>query len=929
MAVLAKIRFADNGLSALILIGKSIKEKTKMGNIVKSNYKKISTVIMAFVLVFTVMISYTLVGAAEEGWTEIDLKDPNLYYLGRTSELTDGVGFDWSSSGVTLNVKASDVRMTFTAQTGSNGTQGNRAYFWVYTNGVKANEKLLLKDGKNTYDIATGLDATKTTEIRVIKATEANFSYANLNGISVKGSLEPIAHKDFKIEVIGDSISAGQWLFAQPDARVFKADEEDSTYTYGSLLADKFDAEFTLLASSGSGIFMDSSGLKSGETKNGKAANIWSDMYDYSVTSRSQRGSTFNTNTLWDFSNDNPDLIIVNLGTNDSANVARIPDNELNAGVTNGVKSFLSKLTEKHPNAKIVWCYGIMNQNLTSVIKNAVDGFASENSSTNVSFVELPLQSEFSSTTGGGNHPNTETHSKLADYLVDKIGAEYREETHSQVEYTVPVLSTNSITGNTIFSLDESNKNWNKYFVSPPSNIENNAGIHYEWSAAAGNSVQNGIDSKFYFDGLSVKLANIGDSQNHGSRRFALILGDTRTKYYTNPGVLRIKFDGYKNTVSADLPGVTYDVITDADIFEAMPNNEVYIDIKKAENKTDYSLTVTAGDKIASGIIQADKLSDFALDANGKCYVSLSAVNITGQKPTNIDFLGVGSTLAKTVEYRELHYSNNGTITPTNGTPLGGSYRYYYNSTTSASCEGKATVRAAYGLGKGTFVSVNGFILNLAGKDSTLNGEPISVVENDLNIYDIALKVEQVFGDRIYNTLITAEINGVAYSVKSVKPAKKTLEGVEFDNSRARKYLIILPTDTVELNNENCGYRIDKSNRVIFVTDKSVETINSNLKTSGTLITTEDGKTTVTDYVKTDMRLRRQSNATPYMLYTLALENDVNSDGNIDITDLVRLKEAKDEDQVLTIAQKCSVGIDKTGVVDENTLNNMRSALLK
>ena len=889
----------------------------KMSKILKSNSKKILSVIMALVLVFGVMANYAFVGAAEEGWTNVSLKDPNLYYHGRTFDISGGsVGIDWSSSGVSFNVKATDIKMTFAAS--------GSPWLQVFVDGEKTKR---ISIGNGEYEIATGLNPEKVTEIKVVNSSESNFNFAAISNISIKGELAAIERKDYKIEVIGDSISAGQWMTASSDATVFRLEEEDSTRTYGALLADKFDADFTLLASSGAGVYVDSSGLKSGEVNtDNKPANIWADMYEHAVTARSARGVARGIKSEdWDFTNDNPDLIIVNLGTNDASKAPKEAGTELdefNNGITTAVDEFLTLLTTKHPNAKIVWCYGIMNKTLTTVIKTAVENFAKTNS--NVSFIELPAQSTFSNTTGGGNHPNAETHAKLADYLYNKLRF---TDSHSQIDYTVPVLTSNTVAGNTIYTLEKSVSNWGaKYFSTDPVNLEGNTGIRYSWTASAANSVQNGINTKFDFDGVSVKLANIGDTQNTTSRYFALVFADSNSKAYPTNGVLRIRFAGNNNTVYADLNGSNRTVFTNAEIFAAMPNNTVYVDIKKADNKTDYQLTVTAGDKIASGTIPATHLSGFNLDSSGKCYVILSAVNITNQSATTIDFLGVGNTKVNVLEYSNKFYyykPADGTTANTNGNPLGGALRYYYyNDTTSASMGVKATIRGINGLGRGVDISVNGFNLHLQEGNSTLNGEAIDVPTNDIGIYDVILKVEPIFDDKIYSTKITAEVNGVAHSVNAISMAEKTFEGIVIDNSVAGQYLYITRTTDLTLVDEDSGYIVDKANRVLFVTDKEIATINSKITTNQW-----GHKFVETETVKTGTELK-QNTSSAFTVYTISLKDDVNGDGTTDITDLVRLQEVQDGEVSLTMAEKYSVGINETGVVSDDTMDYMRELLL-
>ena len=880
-----------------------------MSKILKSNSKKILSMFMALVLLFIAMVNCTIVGAADEGWTNVNLKDPNLYYHGRTFDIGSSVGIDWSSSGVSFNVKATDVKMTFAANGGP--------WIQIFVDGERT-KRIQITNGE--YEIATDLNAEKVTEIKVVNSSENNFNFAAINRISIKGELVPIERKNYKIEVIGDSISAGQWMTAASDATVFNLEEEDSTRTYASLLADKFDAELTLLASSGAGVYVDSSGLKSGEVNtDNKPANIWADMYGHAVTARSARGVARGIKSEdWDFTNDNPDLIIVNLGTNDASKAPKEAGTELdtfNNGVTTAVGDLLTKITTKHPNAKIVWCYGIMNNTLTTVIKTAVESFAKTNS--NVSFIELPAQSEFSDTTGGGNHPNVETHAKLADYLFDRIGAAYKLEARSQIDYTVPVLTTETVTGNTIFPLEKEKQDHGSGFTSDPYNLNGNTGIHYEWKAGAGSGVRNGIDKKFRFDGISIKLANIGDTTNSGSRRFAIYFTTNKQNAYNGQknGLLRIKFDGVKNKVFADLDGNSYEVIENSEIFTAMPNNTVYVDINKAENGTGYTLIVTAGDKVASGTIPASHISGFKTDSDGKCYVVVAAVNITGQKATKIDYLGV--TNLKEISENVFEYKSSASTSDLAN----------LCEITSAAQGIKLTVRAATanGLGKGVDLSVNGVVLHLESGNSTLDGKAIDLITNDIGMYDVILKVKPIFNDAIYNSLIVAEINGVVYTVKSVKPVKKTQNGITVTKSTGAAYMIFIPVYGASLNGNNSEYKLDYQNRVFYVTDKDVATIKNSINNKENYkfrITTNGDNLTE---VKTGAFLMYSS----YSLYRVALKDDVNGDGTTDITDLVRLKKVQNGQVSLTMAEKYSVGINETGIVSENTLSNMREVLLK
>ena len=874
-------------------------------------------------------IDFLGVGCYSE-WKDIELDNPNLCYHGRTFDVNGAVGIDWSNSGVSFNVKASEVYMTFKAQTGSDSTQGNRAYFWVYINGERS-KKILLTSGENTYDIATDLNPEEITEISVIKSTEATFSYADLMGIRIKGKLVEYKNKTKKIEVIGDSISAGYGILSEAGATGFRAVEEDSTYTYAALLADKFDAELSLLASSGSGVFMDSSGLVSGETSSsGKPANIWADMYDYSVVARGQRGSAQSITKEWDFTNDHPDLILVNLGTNDAANVAKLSDDELNGGVTQAVNAFLTKLTTTHPDAQIVWCYGLVNQKLTATIKSAVESFGETNSK--VSFIELPNQSTLSSTTGADSHPNVETNEKLADYIFKKLTPSKTQYIHSQLDYTVPVLTTEDVEGNTIHTLAQSKSNWSKYFTKDPSNLENNTGIHYEWVEGAGNGVANGINKKFDFDGASVKLANIGNAENAGSKRFALVFSSkNNTSYSATNGVLRILFNGSLGYATAAANGQSVNILGDDTatatdeknaIFKNMSDKTVYVDIaKKADDTGDYEINLTIGDNVLTDTLPASLLTGLDFDPAGQCYITLSAVNITGQAATSIDFLGVGNSKAQVLAYTQAGLYLDGeepTAIKSAAIVKNGSLINNYGSATQSSQGIELTVKATYGFGNGMEISVNGFSLKMSETGFILNGETINVALNDIGVYDIIFKVEPIFSNNgTTNTLITANINGVIYSSVSELVSEKTYEGIVIDNRYSGTSITLIPTAIMTLKGES-EFVIDRVKHVLYVSDETdINVIKEKLDTTGFAFA--DGT------VKTGMTVTRSGCA----VYTVSLKDDVNGDGFVNVIDLVRLKKAAAQAVTLTDAQEYSVGIADTGVVKAENLNGMRKVILQ
>lgn len=325
----------------------------------------------------------------EARYPTVQLSDGKLKWLGRTTASQDMVGLDWSSSGVEFNFRGAAAQMCLSA---SDRDDTYCTYIGVYVNGVRT-QKIRLKNGNYWYNLASGLNPDTTTNIRIVKLNEASFSTADITSLALDGALEnPPEKKDLILEVIGDSISAGFGVLSAPSDG-FTSETEDGSYTYGALLAQKLEAELFLTAASGYGIYMNNSG---------KTDEPMPVLYELAQPARSK--------TLkWDHEKAHPNLIVINLGTNDNA--AHAPVDK----VQEAVKAFLNRLITLHPQAKIVWTYGLMNQDYMETLRTAVEEVRKENSQ--VYFVELPSQSTFSSSTGAAGHPNAETHEKTADYL--------------------------------------------------------------------------------------------------------------------------------------------------------------------------------------------------------------------------------------------------------------------------------------------------------------------------------------------------------------------------------------------------------------------------------------------------------------------------------------------------------------------------------
>ena len=255
-----------------------------------------------------------------------------------------------------------------------------------FNNNFENKKQIVLTGTGNIGDvtIASGLNPGFHT-IQLFKASEAYSVTAK--GIKYNGTLSAApAEKAKKIQFIGDSVTCGSGLYANSEA-VYRSDISKS---FGFITARYFDAEFRVASVSGSMFSYDES----------RASSYMYDRYlDKFITDQ---------NSVYDFSTETqPDVVVIALGTNDHAMDT--------SKVDEYVKKMLTMVREKHPNAKILWFYGMMGTGLKTYIKTSVESFNETDG--NVCYV----QATRNDCSGFNGHPVPEAHEIGASELINFI----------------------------------------------------------------------------------------------------------------------------------------------------------------------------------------------------------------------------------------------------------------------------------------------------------------------------------------------------------------------------------------------------------------------------------------------------------------------------------------------------------------------------
>jgi lysophospholipase L1-like esterase len=270
---------------------------------------------------------------------------PGVRFVGRV-DTSDGKGTRFEWPGVSLHARFTGTSVSIDLE------DSNASELAVFVDGTE-HPKLVAKSGRQTYPLATGL-AAGTHELEVWRRSEANIGLSEFFGLTFAAGgqlLAPPPALARRIEIVGDSITCGYGNEGQPGC-TFSADTENNYLAYGSVAARAVNAELSTVAWSGLGMYRNYNDV-------GPSAKPLPYYYDDALPS---------VPTPWDFTRFVPDVVVINLGTNDSSTHGDPGQPFIDAYV-----AFIHHLRSKYPNAWIV-CLDATTA-VTNDIKQVVSTF--------------------------------------------------------------------------------------------------------------------------------------------------------------------------------------------------------------------------------------------------------------------------------------------------------------------------------------------------------------------------------------------------------------------------------------------------------------------------------------------------------------------------------------------------------------------------
>lgn len=353
------------------------------------------------VAAFTAML---LAGPGRAG-VVVGADDANLQYIGRVDHAKPAAPvISWPGTSIEGNFTGTAFAVKLDDQFGKN-------FFDVYLDGDLERPLLVQAvQGSKTYQVARDL-APGNHRFLITKRSEGEEGATVFQGLELADGatlLPPPPRKQRRIEFFGDSISSGMGNESPSDGPDHLVKDKNSFLSYASITARALDAELHLISQSGIGIMIS-----------------WfpftmPDFYD-------QLNAVGNNDSVWDFKQWTPDVVVINLFQNDSWLVDRekrlspMPDDAQRVAA---YRRFVETVRSKYPKAYLVCALGSMDavrpgSKWPGYVRTAVEQIRQEDKNARIDTLVFPY-------TGFGGHPRVPQHRANAALLTalirDKMG---------------------------------------------------------------------------------------------------------------------------------------------------------------------------------------------------------------------------------------------------------------------------------------------------------------------------------------------------------------------------------------------------------------------------------------------------------------------------------------------------------------------------
>jgi lysophospholipase L1-like esterase len=303
--------------------------------------------------------------------------------------------FDWPGSYIRAKFEGTSCALRL--------RDGNNLYAVTIDNQAP---NVLETDTATVYAVAAGLKDTVHT-ILIEKRTEAFVGTGEFLGFILddgKKLVKQNSMPDRRIEFIGNSITCGYGVEGESANSPFKPETESATLSYAALTGRALNADYAMVAYSGRGV------VRNYGDKNKTSDEPMPSLYNRTICADST--------LVWDFSSWIPQVVVINLGTNDFSTQPH-PDKEV---FQQAYKQLINRVQSQYADVSIFCISGPMiGEPCGSYVNELVNQCKQDNSNQKVYYIGIDTSVLTTSDFGSDWHPNIQGQQKIADRVIPVI----------------------------------------------------------------------------------------------------------------------------------------------------------------------------------------------------------------------------------------------------------------------------------------------------------------------------------------------------------------------------------------------------------------------------------------------------------------------------------------------------------------------------
>lgn len=276
--------------------------------------------------------------------------NPHIMYMGRVCFATEGVAsFNYPGTTITTGFEGTSLKAVCRPKTG---------YFMAQIDNAAPFKVAFNAERDSVVTLATALNNGPHT-VRMMYIIEGLFRTPEFRGFVLDKGCQlsnPKPLSERRIEFIGNSITCGYGVESTAFHDPYEDETENHMLTYANIVSDSLQAQHTSISRSGIGAYRNYNGPSNGSPDN------MNYQYGFTLFNHPEYGQ-------WNFANYQPQLVCINLGTNDFSTPGyKVPLFE------QGYRKLLATVREKYPDAKIVLMSGpMLEENENNLVKTAIN----------------------------------------------------------------------------------------------------------------------------------------------------------------------------------------------------------------------------------------------------------------------------------------------------------------------------------------------------------------------------------------------------------------------------------------------------------------------------------------------------------------------------------------------------------------------------